>query len=172
MTALGVDVAQGGSDLTVLAARHGGWFARLKTYRGVDTHDGPSVAGLIFMQLRDAAEVVLDMGGGYGGSAYDHLKQTLSPTAFNAAAAGPGRDRSGTLSFRNLRAAGLALGHVGFDPRPLVPLEDAVDEGGHAFRFAAHSVLRDRACRRSARPRWIRDITVPTGISSIWAISA
>ncbi|MEM9471245.1 MAG: terminase [Pseudomonadota bacterium] len=105
MTALGVDIAQGGSDMTVLAARHGGWFARLKTYKGVDTHDGPSVAGLIFMQLRDGAEVVLDMGGGYGGSTYDHLRQSLSPTQFNGAAAGPGRDKSGTLGFLNLRAA-------------------------------------------------------------------
>ncbi|MEM7634674.1 MAG: terminase, partial [Pseudomonadota bacterium] len=105
MTSLGVVIAQGGSDMTVLSARHGGWFARLKTYKGVDTHDGPSVAGLIFMQLRDGAEVVLDMGGGYGGSTYDHLKQTLSPTQFNGAAAGPGRDKSGTLGFLNLRAA-------------------------------------------------------------------
>lgn len=105
MTAMGVDIAQGGSDMTVLAPRHGGWFGKLKTYKGVDTNDGPSVAGLIFMQLRDGAEIILDMGGGYGGSTYDHLKQTLSPTQFNGASAGPGRDKSGTLGFRNLRAA-------------------------------------------------------------------
>jgi len=33
------------------------------------------------------------------------LKQSLSPTRFNGAAAGPGRDKSGTFGFLNLRAA-------------------------------------------------------------------
>src|SRR5437667_3692303 len=48
MSALGVDVAQGGSDQTIIAPRHGTWFAPLKAYPGVSTPNGPAVAGLIF----------------------------------------------------------------------------------------------------------------------------
>jgi hypothetical protein len=37
MCAIGVDVAQGGSDNTVLAPRHDGWFAELLSVPGKDT---------------------------------------------------------------------------------------------------------------------------------------
>jgi hypothetical protein len=77
MTSIGVDVAQGGPDMTVLAARHGSWFAPLKTFRGIDTKDGPAVAGLVFANMRDGCDIAVDMGGGWGGSAYDHLRQQL-----------------------------------------------------------------------------------------------
>ncbi|MGH2620738.1 MAG: LAGLIDADG family homing endonuclease [Anaerolineales bacterium] len=94
----------GNSDQTVLAPRHGGWFARLQVFKGIDTPDGPSVAGLIFMTMRNGCEVILDVGGGYGGSTRDHLKQAFSPTLFNGAEAGMGRDRTGMIKFANRRA--------------------------------------------------------------------
>lgn len=106
MTAMGVDVAQGGSDQTVLARRHGGWFDELKVYKGTDTPDGPTVGGLIVMHLRNGAEVIIDMGGGYGGGTVTHLKQNgIIPTPYNGTFAGPGRDRTGIIKFSNLRAA-------------------------------------------------------------------
>jgi len=43
MTAIGVDVAQGGNDATVLAARYGGWYARLVRKPGNETRDGSCV---------------------------------------------------------------------------------------------------------------------------------
>lgn len=74
MTAMGVDVAQGGEDQTVIARQHGWWFAPIVKIAGKRTPDGPSVAAHVIEQRRAAAEIVMDMGGGYGGSAYDHLK--------------------------------------------------------------------------------------------------
>ena len=74
MSSMGVDVAQGGPDMTVIAMRYDGWFAPLAAYPGVDTPTGPDVAGLVVAKRRNGAAVVLDMGGGWGGSAYDHLK--------------------------------------------------------------------------------------------------
>lgn len=74
MCAMGVDVAQGGTDQTVIACRHDGWFAPLIAIPGKETPDGPSVAGRVLRHRRDGATVVIDMGGGFGGSAYDHLK--------------------------------------------------------------------------------------------------
>ena len=76
MTALGVDVAQGGKDCTVFAPRYGSYFAELKVWKGIETKDGPAVAGRIITHIRDAAQVNIDLGGGWGGSAYDHLKET------------------------------------------------------------------------------------------------
>lgn len=53
MLALGVDVAQGGPDQTVLAPLYGSYFAELVTRPGVDTRDGPAVAGLVIEHMRD-----------------------------------------------------------------------------------------------------------------------
>jgi hypothetical protein len=77
MCSIGVDVAQGGDDETALAARHDGWFAKLQVVPGKETPDGPSVAGRIIMARQHNAHVTIDMGGGYGGSAYDHLTGTI-----------------------------------------------------------------------------------------------
>jgi len=74
MTALAVDIAQGGEDQSVFSARYGYWFAPMKKVPGRRTPDGPSVAGKIIEIRRHEAAVVLDMGGGYGGSTMDHLK--------------------------------------------------------------------------------------------------
>ena len=47
MTAIGLDVAQGGADFTVLAARHGGWYAPLVRKPGHETRDGSAVAAAV-----------------------------------------------------------------------------------------------------------------------------
>lgn len=72
--AIGVDVAQGGADKTVLAVRHDGWYAPLIEVPGVQTPGGTDVAGLVISKRRDQSMVVVDIGGGWGGEAYAHLK--------------------------------------------------------------------------------------------------
>lgn len=74
MTALAADVAQGGSDNTVLAARYDGWFAPLEVIPGSSTPTGNEVAGLIIAKRRNGATVIVDMGGGYGGATLMRLK--------------------------------------------------------------------------------------------------
>lgn len=74
MCTIGVDVAQGGGDQTVLAIRHDGWFAPLQAVPGTQTPGGTDVAGLVIAKRRDNAKVVIDIGGGWGGDAYAHLK--------------------------------------------------------------------------------------------------
>jgi hypothetical protein len=105
MTALGVDVAQGGADMTVLAARRGLWFAPLMIFRGIDTKDGPSVAGLVFTAMRDGCDIAVDMGGGWGGSAYDHLRQQLPHVhGIVPSEASTARTKDMKLGFFNRRA--------------------------------------------------------------------
>jgi hypothetical protein len=108
MTALGVDIAEGGPDEFVMARRHGSWFDELKRVPGKLVPDGPTAAGLIFSTMRNGCEVVIDMGGGYGGSTRDHLRQSFSPTLFNGSEVESIRmlrDRTGKLAFYNARAA-------------------------------------------------------------------
>ena len=75
MDSLGVDVARGGKDRTVIARRHGMWFDEPLDYPGKETPDGPTVAGLTIAASRDRAPVHIDVIG-VGASAYDHLKHS------------------------------------------------------------------------------------------------
>ena len=117
MESMGVDVARGGRDQTVLAARHGDWYAPLVAVPGAATPDGPAAAALVVSQLRDAAPVHVDVVG-VGGSVYDHLKSNgLQTVAVNGGHGSVGRDRSGQLSFANKRAELYWKFRESLDPR-------------------------------------------------------
>jgi len=105
MTAVGVDVAQGGADRTVIARRYGLWFDELLSFPGTQTPDGASVGALVFKYARDGCHINIDMGGGWGGSAYEHIKDMgLSVTGFVPSAKTYGRTIDGQLGFANRRA--------------------------------------------------------------------
>ena len=73
LTALGVDVARGGKDKTVLSERYGHWFESLQKHAGSSTPDGQSVAALATVALGDTkAACNLDCIG-VGASALDFL---------------------------------------------------------------------------------------------------
>lgn len=104
MHAMGVDVARGGADETVLTARYGDWFAPQVTQPGAATPNGQAVAALTVAYLRDDATAYVDVVG-VGASAYDHLDGLrVNVVASNGAAASAARDRSGQLGFVNRRA--------------------------------------------------------------------
>lgn len=105
MTAIGVDVAQGGPDQTVLAARYDGWFAPLEAFPGTETPTGPDIAGLVFTRRKNNAAIVIDMGGGYGGSAYDHLiANGVTVSKHVGANASVKRTADQSLGFHNKRS--------------------------------------------------------------------
>jgi hypothetical protein len=105
MTAIGLDVAQGGDDCTVLAARHGGWYAPLVRKSGRDTRDGSAVAAAVVALRRDRCPVVVDIGGGWGGDTVARLKDNGIPVrGFNGANASTAKTRDGQLTFFNRRA--------------------------------------------------------------------
>jgi len=74
MTAMGVDVARGGRDFTVLSPRHGFWWDTLRRVPGINTKDGSTVASLVIKHLRDRAEIDIDIVG-VGSSPHDFLKR-------------------------------------------------------------------------------------------------
>lgn len=105
MTTLGVDVAQGGPDSTVLAPLYGVWFDQMKVHKGIDTKDGPAVAGLVVSELRDGAQVNMDLTGGWGISAKDQLhgnKIRVKGIVFSAGSVE--RTADGKFGFLNMRS--------------------------------------------------------------------
>lgn len=121
LTHLGVDVARGGKCQTVLAPRHGNWFAPLHKHKGKDTADGPTVAGLVLMALgqHPGARVHIDSIG-VGASAYDSLKAVTSYRlhlwGVVSSESSDRTDRSGKLRFRNVRAECWWLFREALDP--------------------------------------------------------
>jgi hypothetical protein len=134
MTAMGVDVARGGDDETVIAARYAGWFAPLVSKKGIDTKDGPAVAALVSQHRRDGCPVVVDIVG-WGASAYDHLKANDPDRirGFNGAASGSGNSRSCGRVFANKRAEAWWRFREALDPN---------QEGGSIIALPDDSQLR------------------------------
>ena len=78
VTAVGVDVARGGRDRTVLAPRWGNWFGEILSYPGSATTTGDELADLVMPLVTDDkgrlhGYVAVD-GIGVGSSAYDTLR--------------------------------------------------------------------------------------------------
>lgn len=105
MTAMGFDPAGGGRDSAELAARHDVWYAEIISDQGAETADGSSSAATIIKYRRDGAAVIVDVGGGYGGSVTLRLRDNGIPhIGFNGAHAGVGRTKDRQLGFANKRA--------------------------------------------------------------------
>jgi hypothetical protein len=105
MTAIGLDVAQGGADFTVLAARHGGWYAPLVRKPGHETRDGSAVAAAVVALRRDRCVVVVDVDGGWGGDTVARLKDNGIPvTGFKGSGASHAKARDRQHGFYNKRA--------------------------------------------------------------------
>lgn len=103
MDALGVDVARGGADNTVLARRHGMWFDKPLAYPGKETRDGPSVAALAIAAARDGAVINIDVIG-VGSSPYDFLVDANQDVVgVNVSEASAARDKAGRMGFYNKR---------------------------------------------------------------------
>jgi len=104
MCAIAADIAQGGDDQTVLAPRYDGWYDRLKVTPGRLTPTGNEVAGLIIANRTHGADVVLDMGGGWGGQTFMRLKDNnIEAQKYVGAEGSTRRTKDGKLKFRNKR---------------------------------------------------------------------
>lgn len=104
MDSLGVDVARGGRDKTIIARRHGMWFDEALAYQGSATPDGPTVAGLTIAARRDEAVIHLDIIG-VGSSPYDFLNEAGQQIlGVNVSESPTCLDKSGRLRFKNLRS--------------------------------------------------------------------
>jgi len=124
MTAMAVDVAPGGGDQRVIAARYGGYFPRLNVAREKDK-DGRKTAAAVVTLRRDNCPVIVDMGGGWGGDAAIALKENGIPVV-TYMGLDPSRatTRDGKLRFVNKRAESIWKLREALDP---------AQEGGSAI---------------------------------------
>ncbi|OCZ48660.1 terminase [Acinetobacter pittii] len=104
MDSYGLDVARGGKDNTIGYARHGFWYNRANVLEGIQSKDGPASASFAVSHVRDGAPIHVDVIG-VGASTYDFLKQSgIHAVPVDVRNAATSFDRSGQLSFYNLRS--------------------------------------------------------------------
>lgn len=65
-------------DRNVLAIRHDGWYAPLVVRRGDEMTTGDEWAAWALSKRRDNADMVVDMGGGYGNAPREALERNIS----------------------------------------------------------------------------------------------
>jgi len=104
MDTLGVDVARGGRDETVIIARHGDWLDHPIAIPGHETPTGHEVATQIMLARRDRAPINIDVIG-VGSSPYDIIAGELRAqiNAIDVRNTSHGTERTGHLGFFNVR---------------------------------------------------------------------
>lgn len=150
MCAIGVDPAQGGEDNTVVAARHDSWFAPLSVTPGVETPTGREVAALVMTHRRNGCDIVLDMGGGYGGATKVILEDNgIKVTPHKGANGSNARTVDGQFGFFNKRSQVVWRFREALDP---------AQDGGSAIALPPDPRLRAdlTAPRRSVTTRGIK----------------
>lgn len=104
MCSMGVDVAQGGLDQTVISTRFDDWFAPLASIPGSQTPGGSDVAGAVMARRHDGATVVVDLGGGWGGEALAHLtRNQIEAVGYMGVKESIRRTKDNALRFFNVR---------------------------------------------------------------------
>lgn len=105
MTCMGMDVAHGGDDQTVLARRYGNYFAGLLAYPGRETPNGASAAALAVKAHEPGADINVDAIG-FGAPAHERLAEDygLPAYAVNVGMRSEYTDRTGKFRMQNVRA--------------------------------------------------------------------
>lgn len=120
MCAIGVDVAQGGTDQTVMAIRYDDWFAELLAVPGIQTPGGADVAGVVLSKRHDGAKVIVDLGGGWGGDALAHLvANNVDAVGYMGVKESMRRTRDNQLRFANVRTEAYWRLREALDPSQL-----------------------------------------------------
>jgi hypothetical protein len=129
LDAIGVDVARGGKDKTLIARRHRNWIAPLRRHPGSSTPDGGKVASLVVAE-RGSSDAIVNIDViGVGSSPYDALRNGwvdeqgekrpgigIRAVPMNGAEKSEKRDKSGKLGFVNQRAEWYWTAREALDP--------------------------------------------------------
>ncbi|HWK45120.1 MAG TPA: terminase [Stellaceae bacterium] len=158
VSALGVDVARGGSDRTVVTVRRGIWFDWPIAQPGTATPDGPAVIGLLLPLVSPGTMVNIDVIG-VGAAVYDAARGLgLVAIPLNGAEASTARDKSGQLGFINQRAEYWWRLREALDPASGESLAIPPDPELLADLIAPRWTLRPRGIQIEGKPDIMRRI--------------
>lgn len=102
---LGVDVARGGKDWTIIAPRCGLWIDKLVALPGPQTPDGDTVGHQVVTAMSTRTVPVHIDVDGIGSSPYDYLKRVGVPVhPMSGGKKSEKTDRTGLMGFANKRA--------------------------------------------------------------------
>ena len=122
MDSMGVDVARGGSDETIIYRRHGAWFDEAIVYPGTSTPDGPTLMAHVLSARRDRAPVHIDIIG-WGASPYDFLVQNeIQTLGINNSERSGQYTKDANLTLVNRRAELWWRMREALDPKVLDPI--------------------------------------------------
>lgn len=120
MCAMGVDASGGGTDPMTISRRYDGWFDEIIEVPAKSIPQdraGTFCAGQVLSFRRDSACAVIDMGGGYGGSIYEFLKNVpIDAKAYKGAAKSVARTSDRTKKFYNKRSEAIWKFREALDP--------------------------------------------------------
>lgn len=120
LCAMGVDASGGGNDPMIIARRHGGWYDEIIKVPAKEIpieRAGRYCAGIVITHRRDGAEVIVDLGGGYGSSMYEQLHDNgIKALGYKGAEQAYGKDLSGKFRFNNVRSAAIWRFREALDP--------------------------------------------------------
>ncbi|MAF95747.1 MAG: hypothetical protein CMM60_08350, partial [Rhodospirillaceae bacterium] len=120
MCAMGVDASGGGDDPMIIACRHDGWFAPMLETPGREIpldSMGRHCAGIVVANRRQESAVIIDMGGGYGGSTFEHLRDNrIDPIPYKGAEKSMHRTADRQLGFTNKRSQAIWQFREALDP--------------------------------------------------------
>lgn len=104
-TGMGVDVARGGIDSTIIQLVYGTYFCAPIEVPALTARTGPEVAGEVLKKRKDTSPIVVDANG-VGASVYDALTELqIEPViAYVGSTKAHLRDSSGSYGFPNLRS--------------------------------------------------------------------
>ena len=120
MTSMGVDCSGGGKDPMIISRRHDWWFNELVRIPGRElplAQLGKLSTGHIISYRRDSALVIIDIGGGYGGSTYEHLTDNeISVMPYKGVLGSTGRTANRLHPFFNIRSEAMYRFREALDP--------------------------------------------------------
>jgi hypothetical protein len=102
---ISADTAQGGADDNIIGWRHDWWFSKQIVVPGKETPLGTDITGPIITRRQHNSAVVIDVGGGYGGSTFKTLKDNgIKCKGYNGTKATKEKALGSKLKFANHRA--------------------------------------------------------------------
>jgi len=120
MCSMGVDATGGGNDPMTIACRHDGWYAPIVKIPAKELpieKAGRMAAGIVVSHRRDKAKVIIDLGGGFGLSAYEQLKANdVDVIGYRGAEKSERRTKDGSLKFFNKRSETIWRFREALDP--------------------------------------------------------